>query len=257
RKFKKRKFSLEELNEFRKSNPIYNILKNARDQNIDFYENFAIWTEKYLSDIMGIKGFEEKYSNFPNVIEKINIIENYRKKSGDLALFYGLGFPKYYDKIKAKLIYDSIFKEPDNPKLVLLYGSKKPYSDIDFFSVSEKHQSLTNEWVDIHSINPKMFEYSLKVFDIAITDPILSGELIIGEKDYLTLKQKQLMFQPITKEAIYYNIIKSKEQKILANSYPQDSEEYRRGNTYAKTYMKNALNLSRGIRKLTKKEVLI
>jgi len=61
-----------------------------------------------------------------------------------------------------------------------------------------------------------------------------------------------LQEQPITREAIYYNLIKSKEQKVLAKMYPESSRNNIIGKSYAQTYRRNALLLKQGKRLLTK-----
>ena len=254
KEFKRKQFSKQELKEFRKENPIFKLLKKERKKSLNLYENFAIWTEKYLSKIFGFeREFDVKYKGLSKEIkENLEKLLNFQKTNGDLALFYELGFPKYYNKKKIKNLATNLFKEDiKDSRLVLLYGSKKPYSDIDLFIVSSnplKTLNHSNPWIDIRSNSLEQFEYNLSVFDISIKDPVLKGELIFGDKKYLEQKRKQLREQPITKEAIYYNLIKSKEQRIYSKTYPQNSISKSRGSSYAETYMKNALNLKQGKR---------
>lgn len=107
---------------------------------------------------------------------------------------------------------------------------------------------IKSDWLDIYSLTSKEFEYSVSMFGVSIIDPILKGELVLGDKQYFEQKRKQLKEQPITQEAIYYNLIKSKEQKILARQFPKNSEGYTIGMSYAETYLRNAIALKQGKR---------
>lgn len=256
-KFKGKKFSLQEIQEFRKQNPNFILLQKEKKSNL--YEIFAIWTEHYLSELFEMKDkFNKKYKNIPKEVkDNLEKMLNFQKNYGELVLFYEIGMPKYYDANKIKNLLEQLFKEKTKSmELVLLYGSKKPYSDIDLFIVSKEIENFSNRWLDIYSLNPKEFEYSLSVFCISVTDPILTGEFVLGNREYLEKKKRQLQEQPITKEAIYYNLIKAKEQKIYAESYSNDLEKYSKAMSYAETYLKNALALMQGKRKLTKESLL-
>ncbi len=259
RNFKKKQFTLEELLKFRKQNQIFRLLQKEREKNLGLYETFAIWTEYYLSEFFKIKDkFEEKYKDTPKEVkDNLEKLLNFQQNYGGLALFYEIGIPKYYDVNKIKNLLEDIFKDKiSSARLIVLYGSRKPYSDIDLFVVSNKIKDFKNEWLDIYSLTPKEFEYSVSVFRISVTDPLLTGELALGDKDYFEQKRRQLEEQPITQEAIYYNLIKSKEQKILVKQFPSNSREYVTGMSYSETYLKNALALKQGKRKLTRDSLI-
>lgn len=255
--FRGKQFSLEELQEFREQSQIFNLLQKAKNNPI--YEIFAIWTEYYLSELFSMENkFKQKYDRITKELEEnLEQLMDFQKNYGDLALFYHLGFPKYYDTNRIRGLLKRLFKHKINSaRLVVLYGSKKPYSDIDIFIVSNEIIGFRNSWLDIYTLTPELFEYSISVFDISVTDPLLTGDLVFGDKNYFEQKKRQLQEQPITQEAIYYNLIKSKEQKIMAKQFSKNSKEYSIGISYAKTYFKNALALRRGKRKLTKKSLI-
>ena len=262
RQFKRKKFSKKELREFREKNPNFKLLKKESDNNPYLYETFAVWTEHYLSERLRLKNkFSQKYKEMPKEIQRnLEKMLSFQRNYGELALFYEIGMPKYYNAEKIKNLLERMFKDKEDKfkdaRLGLLYGSRKPYSDIDLFVVSDKVKDFTNEWLDIYALRPKQFEYASSVFDVSIADPLLTGELVFGDKKYFEQKRKQLKEQPITQEAIYYNIIKSKEQKNLSYSFPKNSKEYLKGISYTETYMKNALALRQGKRKLTKKSLV-
>ncbi len=255
--FGRRRFTLEELLKFREQNPYFKLVQKVRNDSL--YETFAIWTEYYLSELFDIKDeFEQKYSQMPEEArESLEQFISFQKDYGDLALFYHLGFPKYYDAKKVKQLLTGIFKDKINSaKLIVLYGSRRPYSDIDLFVVSKEIKDFRNDWLDVYSLTPDEFEYSVSVFRISVTDPLLTGELVLGDENYFEQKRKQLQEQPITQEAIYYNLIKSKEQKRMARQFPRNSKEYQIGMGYAETYLKNAIALKQGKRKLTRKSLI-
>lgn len=256
--FKGRDFSLDELIQFRKQNPLSIILQKSNEKNLAAYELFAIWTEKYLSEKLGINKFEKKYSELPkNINEGLNYFLEFQKNYGELVLMYEVGMPKYYNKDKIKSLLQRLFKDKANTiQMALLYGSRKPYSDIDILIVSKEITNFNNDWLDIYALQPEQFEYALSMFDISITDPLLTGEFILGDNNYFNQKKQQLEKQPITQEAIYYNIIKAKEQRILSKNFPNNSKENSRGESYFHTYLKNAIALKQGKRILAKKGIL-
>jgi len=257
RNFKGRQFTLEELLKFREQNPNFKLLQKKR--NNPLYETFAIWTEYYFSDFFNMKDkFEQKYNQMPKELKDyLEQLIDFKKNYGELALFYSLGFPKYYDVNKIGDLLKNIFKDRINSaRLVILYGSRKPYSDIDLFVVSDEIKDFRNDWIDVYALTPDEFEYSVSMFRVSVTDPLLIGELVLGNEDYFEQKRKQLQKQPITQEVIYYNLIKSKEQKIMAKQFPRNSKEYQAGMSYAETYLKNALALRQGKRKLTRESLI-
>jgi hypothetical protein len=259
REFSKRIFSADELQKFRESNPNFSLLQKQRQFNGMLYELFAIWTEHYLSQVLNIDNqFKQKYDSAPKALkENIEGLLKYQKEHGELALFYESGMPRYPNKERIKKLLENFSRDwLKGVEMVLLYGSKKPYSDIDLFIVSEKTGEFSNNWIDIRTVTQKELDYKLSVFDISLTDPILTGELIIGDESELARIRAQVQQQPITQEGIYYNKIQSKEQRIYAEQYPLGSKKHRIGMGYAYTFMKNAIRLSQGKRELTKKEIL-
>jgi hypothetical protein len=258
KEFKGKSFSFEELQEFRKADVNFTALQKEKEKNIGLYETFAIWTENYLSEKLGINDkFEAKYRNADGIKKNLNEFLEFQEKYGELALFYEIGMPKYYNKDKIKGLISNLFKEDaESAKIILLYGSKRPYSDIDLFTVSDPIKRSSNDWLDVYSVSKEEFEYKLRNFDVSVTDPILTGEFIAGDRQYLESKKLQLMNQPITESAIYYNLMKSREQRVLGSMYLTSSKESSVGGSYGKTYFKNAFFLKQGIRKLTKKEII-
>lgn len=257
--FQGRIFTKIELQEFRMNSQEFQILKRNEEKFLALYENFAVWSEYYLSKLFGLQeAYQRKYGEIPEeFMRNVHKMIDFTQKYGELALFYEFGFPKYYNAINVETLLGAILKDRiKNLELVLLYGSRKPYSDMDLFIVSKEVCDISSEWIDIHSLTPKELEYGVSVFDIAVTDPLISGNMILGDREYYENLKRKLHEQPITREAIYYNVIRSKQQKILAEENKDNRKAYYRGLSYADTYMKNALALKQGLRKPTKKELL-
>lgn len=259
-KFQGRRFTLREIKKFRQQNQIFQKLDDFRIQNLEQYELFAVWTEYLLSREFELRDkFEEKYDLLLG--KKRNAVDsiiNFSKTYGDLATFYAQGLARRATPERVRKLLERIFGERKirSSKLILLTGSKKPFSDIDLFAVGDELEPIKNEWIDLVSFGEKDFERRVKLFEVQITHPIISGEFVAGDLDYLQQKRKQLKEQPITEKAIEYNLQKSKEQNNVAYEYPKNSEERRVGLSYSQTYLANALALKDGKRLFTKEDLL-
>jgi len=161
-----------------------------------------------------------------------------------------LGFPKYYGGDKVKELLEKVYGEEKILSCSIggIYGSRKPYSDIDLFVVSEDIIDYKNEWINIFTQTKREFEEQLKLFAVSLRDPLLHGELIFGDRSYFGLKKQQWLAQPITENAIRYNIQRHKELKEIAKTYPLGHKKRRLTESYSASYLQNALKLKRGIR---------
>ncbi|MEM1535568.1 MAG: nucleotidyltransferase domain-containing protein [Candidatus Pacearchaeota archaeon] len=260
KEFSNKKFSLEDLQKFRQQNQTFQELKKFMEENFVKYELFAIWTEYLLSEKHNLKeDFEKKY-DFLSGKEKeaIDSLINFSSKYGNLATMYAQGMARRTTTERVKRLLEDIYKDKiQEIRFALLYGSKKEFSDIDVFIVGDGLERLTAEWLDLSIYNPKHFEYCLSVFDVAVTDPLLSGEVVISKNNEEVKNYKEkLKSQPITIEALYYNLLKSKEQFLLSLDYPKNSKERKIGLSYSQTYFANYLALKEGKRLFTKNELL-
>jgi predicted nucleotidyltransferase len=166
-----------------------------------------------------------------------------------------MGFPKYQDSNKIidiiKKFYDTEFQ---NIELVISYGSKKPYSDIDLFIVSNNpSRNYFNGWLDIYELNIKDFECLKNNLDISVTDPIFTGIQIYGVLP-LEEYQRSILNHEITAESIAHNNLRSKQQKELINK-TTDARLIKLATGYSNTYDFNAKELSLGNKLLTLKEL--
>lgn len=252
-------FTLEDVQRFRDQNQTFQQLREFGEQNLERYETFAIWTEYLLSNEFGLmKNFRKKYDSFPKQEkESVDSVINFSEKYGNLATFYASGLSKMTTPDRIEKLLGEIYggETIKNSKLILLTGSKKPFSDIDLFASSYYLQPVKNDWLDLVVFDEKDFEKRIKLFETQVTHPIMSGEFVSGDKNYLLQKRIQLEEQPITEDAIKHNFQKAEEQKKSSENYPNDSEERRIGENYSQTYLKNGLALMNGKRLFTKEEL--
>jgi ribosomal protein L30E len=139
--------------------------------------------------------------------------------------------------------------------MIILYCSKKPYSDIDLLVLSKNQcRSRSNGWLDITEINNGEFIEKLQRLDIAVTDPLFSGEVIYGNKDTCNRLKNIALNIPITQESIAYN---TKMASIQLKNYEEETNP-ELGNiykSYNRSYMFNAISLSQGVKLLTLKGI--
>ena len=158
---------------------------------------------------------------------------------------------------RARRLLEEVYgvQEVKNSKLILLTGSKRPFSDIDLFASSNYLYSAKNDWLDLVVFEEGDFERRVRLFEVQVTHPILAGEFVAGDTDYLQQKRKQLQEQPITEEAIQHNFRKS-EQETVASKRTSDEGLRKVFGSYSKVYLANALALKDGLRLFTKQALL-
>jgi hypothetical protein len=257
--FQGKQFTLKELEKFRKGNKTFQSLQELNEKNLVLYEGFALWTEYFLSKGFDFSSlFEKRYASLNKDTRKyIDGLIFFNQDYGDLATFYNFGMARRTTPKRVKKLLEEIYREKiKEAKLAILYGSKKEFADIDIFLVSNELEEINSPWLDIRVEHEGNFEDNIKNFDVSVTDPVLTGEFLIGKEDYFNEKRKQLLEQPITKKAIKHNLMRTEEQKRLALNYPENSEANIHGLTYSQSYFANALALMEGRRLLTKERLL-
>jgi hypothetical protein len=253
---KQQKFQVDETNPyFEKYKKQREELQKFFSQNVHNYEGFAMWLEYFLSKATNQADlFEQKmdklvHHDYKKLFEQFH---NFSVQYGNFALIAQLGFPKYYDDDTIIETLRKIYRDDfDSIELVIICGSQKPYSDIDLFVVSDRIQSGYNHWLDVYARTPQEFKVDLANFSIAVTDPLFSGRIIIGDLEYQTQLKQRILNQPITKEAIQYNIAQSEEQARIALMYPEDSKERKIAENYQESFRRNAEELQKGNKILT------
>lgn len=226
------------------------------EANVKLYEGFALWMEHFLAKKNNKKAFfEERYERQDFIIWKkvLEDILKFEDEFGSHAVIYSCGLPKKYNKEIVLDLLKRIYKDSfEKINLAVLYGSKKPYSDIDLFVVTEdRTRNVCNDWIDIYQVNKNEFIRMINLLDISVTDPIFSGDELISTGYNLTRFQKQVLNTPITQESIKYNLMRAKEQEDTVKNPYLSSRDKKVWAGYIKTYRINAQELGKGRKILT------
>lgn len=237
---------------YSKTNPYFGLT----NMNILDYEGFAMWMESILcKETDNEKIWNKKRDIMSN--DNVKLLEYFQSCEDKLSR-YGfmaqMGFPKQHDVEKIVDVIKRLYAiEFSNIESIISYGSKKPYSDMDLFIVSNNPtRTYFNGWLDIYELNTKDFEYLKNHLDISVTDPIFTGTKIYGND--IELYQRSILNQSITKEAIEHNTLRSTQQ-FEAIKTLTDPRLIKNSSSYAKTYELNAKELSQGRKILTLKDL--
>ncbi|MFA5406506.1 MAG: hypothetical protein WC307_04075 [Candidatus Nanoarchaeia archaeon] len=225
-------------------------------------EGFAMWVEWYLDNkLLSEDYFWSKQTNYlkcfgneyNNNINLVNDFINYSTKLTPKALLFNIGLPRVYssnDLIDiVKQLYGSNFSDIE---LAVVYGSKKPSSDIDLFIIEKHDYNYFNDWLDIYCVSKDNAKTMVNNLDISVTDPLFSGELLIGE-GLLNELCNEALNNPITDEAIKYNLLMSNEQTNFKIINQRDKTI---AGLYSLSYKINANLLSKGVKSLTLKKLI-
>ena len=257
--FQRKQFNLEDIQKFRQQNQTFRELEEHRKQNLAQYELFAIWTEYLLSEEFKIKDkFKRKYDSLKNgEKESIDSIINFSEVYGDLATFYAFGLSKVQDQKRLlRLAHDIFGRKLERTRLILHFGSEKPFSDIDLFVVSSDIPSTYDPWLDVRAYKHQDITGGIKVLNPMITDPIIVGKLVFGDEDYLGELRRKILVQPITEEAIRFNLREYETEK--RRSKDESLGEYLQDKNLksAKTFLTNSLALKNGYKLPIVKELI-
>ena len=137
-----------------------------------------------------------------------------------------------------------------------MFGSKREFSDIDIYLVSDEMEPFHADWIDTRVHTQERFEEGIRNFDVRVTDPIFSGEFVFGDRDYFKQQKQKLREQPITEEALKHNFKKSEDYRNLAKEEFELCDQVENHSSYTETHLANALALKEGLRLFIKKDLL-
>ncbi len=227
--------------------------------NIANYEGFAVWLEVLLcEETDNSKVWQLKKDRLPDgFVSLFEFFQDAEQRLSRFGFMSQLGFPKFYDDDKVlevvRRVYGSAFNNVD---FVVLYGSQKPDSDIDLFVVSTNpSRNYFNGWLDIYELNRDEFYHALRHFDISVTDPLFSGKLIYGDKNSFEQLKQKVLEQPITPEAVVYNLTEAEKQRELLPYIPETDKRRKYCLSYINSFSQNAEQLSLGNKPLTLKNL--
>jgi len=225
-------------------------------QNIGNYEGFAVWMEALLSKKLGEKRiWETKEAGIPKFYQ--SLYEHFQDAEQKLTLFgfmAQLGFPKHHSSQQVVDVLKHLYgaEKFAHIDFIILYGSKRPESDIDLCVVSTNPSAQHfNGWLDIAELNREDFQQRLQNLDIALTDAMFSGELIYGDKNHFTQLKQRVLDNPITKESVGYNITKAQFQRDYLPNYEDNPRMKKLCLSYVESFSQNAEMLQRGNKPLT------
>jgi len=214
--------TISELKSFSKSININEILSDISD-NIEEkklyiqlirFELFAIWQLYYLLNQLSL--FNKFKESFLTKIEGLNNLFSdltyFEKKYGSIATMIHFGMPHIttYWMIMELLhqVFNDMFK---NIQMVIHYGSKKEYSDIDLLIIGQNLHPVHTQYLDINTFSFTQFIELAKLYDITVTDPIFTGKVIYGDRIFLERLKQNLLNYQISESAIEYNFRKGRE----------------------------------------------
>ncbi len=239
---------------FWKSNENYKALLELHKTTMPQNEGFAMWMEHYLASMTGNKElFLKLFAIMPDKRKELCMrFIAHQHTFGEHALLYECGFPKHYDTNILEGILRKLFKEDFNSiEFAMVYGSRKPHSDIDIFMVSDKIPNNYSEWIDISSITHQKFQELLSKMDLSITDPLFTGQFICGNKAYLEQAKTTINKMPITQENIEHQILHSEQARHIALANDGDLEKYQTAMRWKDSYFANAKEMKQNNKPLT------
>jgi len=257
--FQERRFTLEDIRKFRGRNQTFQELETFKQENLGRYELFTIWTEYLLSGEHNLRDeFGRKYDSLSGQEkETVDSVINFSESYGNLAAMYAQGMARRATTERVKRLLEDVYKDKlKDVRFALLYGSRKEFSDIDVFIVGKEIPRIRNDWIDVVYYSQREFEEKRRLFDVEISDSLFSGEIIFGDRDYFEMQKNLFVEQPITEEAIKYNLQEAENQEKSAYDFPENSEWRQIGLSYSETSRLMAENLKQGKRIFTKKDLL-
>jgi len=194
------------------------------------FEGHALWIEDFLltklnkfeileNRLKELKtlAFESQFHpNLKTQKDVYNRIKQFELENGIFELWYSLGFPRQFDKdTLIGIAKEKINSRFDNLVFLIHFGSKNPKGDVDICAVLEDNIKL-DEYKDSRTIDLVQYNYfdlikRINLFDIVITQPLLTGELVYGKKNEFERLKAELRKQKPTEEAIKYLEERSRE----------------------------------------------
>ncbi len=187
---------------------------------------FSVWMQYELVKKYNMQDEFVEYAKKEFSDDLIKVFSKYTEISDNtshLYLFSELNLPKKYSKENINDILKNMFgSDYDSIEYAVLYGSEKPFSDINIFMVSDKIESYNDGVLNIKSYTNEDFDFSYKNYDALVMDAIFSGHQIAGKKhtSYSLRHKANSNFHVSSDRArflsvdpFFYNISKSQEFK--------------------------------------------
>jgi len=173
-------------------------------ENLLSYEGFAVWLEEFLlrrlgrEDVWLLRQEEIRDTEYELFFRKFKKEE----ENGLLSLIYKVGFPKKFDRENVLRVVSEHLNLEDL-SLLILYGSRKEYGDIDLLAVGEGDRVYTED-LDIICVSEEEFVKRLGLFDIELTEPLFTGEVVLGDKRRVKRLKERVIGEEFSEEAFNY-----------------------------------------------------
>jgi len=216
-------------------------------------ESVAIWIEAKLASQIGLApAFREKYGDYRSPAQQME------EQFGPRVVLYSHGFPKHYDTtILDDILTRVLGASYERVRAALVFGSRKPYSDIDIYLITDEPiREITNHWLDLHVRTPSIVEQGIGLLDSTVTHPLLTGDVIRGDRTYVEALRARISETPITPEAIAHNARLAEAYAKEATTYPIGSEDHRLTARSSRVHKALAHELAAGRKTLTYDELI-
>jgi len=173
-------------------------------------EGFSIWMEEKILKQLGLIDLWESRRKMLIRTPYFDFYNSFLKEEsekGAITLLYKLGFPKSKDKNIITKVAEENLENFDRLKYLIQYGSLE--RDIDMVAVYpdnliDKEGLIYDGCMDINVLSETSFLQRAELYDIEISEPILTGNLLIGEeKSFNDLRSKIKTGKP-SNEAVEY-----------------------------------------------------
>jgi len=185
------------------------------------FEGHALWTEDFLLRSLEREDvLEERLEELNNLSfsypfnpelrtqrDVHNLVKRFEDKKGIFDLWYSFGFPRQFDReTLVEIAKEKLGSRFRNLVFLIHFGSSNPNGDIDLCAVLEDNTKI-DEYECSRTIDLSQFNYSdfirrMRLFDIPITQPLMTGELVCGDELEFRLLRKILQRQRVNEKTV-------------------------------------------------------
>lgn len=231
----------------------YGIVNSLREN----LEAFAHWLEATLCEQTGYAdAWKRKEHSLPIVAQALYAhATTTHKRLTTLGFAKQYGIPMQPDKnALATLLRTNFPIDTANGDLAILHGSRRPASDIDVLIVTDAWEGNAYwGWLDTYVLSHEKFQQACSRLELHVTDPILDGELVLGDEHRYAQVKEYLRHAPITSESV--QTARQSEQEHARYLIDAPTERHPKGNSYVQAYRTHAALLEQGRKTLTLREI--
>lgn len=202
------------------------------------FEAHALWTEDFLlrkmnkedilrdrvNELSQLKFDSNLFSPIKSYADIYNLAKNFEQQHGVFELWYNFGFPRQFDpETLLEIAKQKLGNRFNDLTFLIHFGSKNKDGDIDLCAVLND-KSQVDDYLDSRTIDLTQFNYfdfikKVSLFDITVTQPIMTGTLVYGDSFEFEKIKNNLKLRQVPEEAITYLQDKSKWCLSYADNY--------------------------------------